>query len=103
MTFRRKWITPGELTDAEIQHVVALAIGDHVLMAVRGRIVETMSQMVGGKMERNDDFLDDLFGELAVEIKRVADATYPRISFHDLEELRIQLMELPLDDIRADA
>ena len=78
MTFQRKFIAPGELTDAEVQHVVTLATGDAVLMEARKRVVETMAQVVNGKAERDDDLLDDLFGKLAVEIKRVSTTAYSR-------------------------
>lgn len=83
MTFRRLFISRGELNDAKVQQVVDLAIRDSALMAARKRVLENMAQVVGGKIERDDDLLDDLLGKLLVEVKRVAAAAYPRTSFND--------------------
>jgi hypothetical protein len=87
MTFKRKWSPTGELTDAEVQHVLAMAERDSALLDAQHR-------------DRDEDLLDDLWGEFLVEIKRVAVAAYPRTALHDMYEVKAQLVERALDEIR---
>jgi hypothetical protein len=99
MTFKRKWSPTGELTDAEIQHVLAMAERDSALLDAQHRLVQTLWR-TRDNPDRDEDLLDDLWGEFLVEIKRVAVAAYPRTALHDMYEVKAQLVERALDEIR---
>ena len=99
MTFKRKWSPPGELTDAEIQHVLAMAELDSALLDARHRLVE-MLWRTRDNLDRDEELLDDLWGTFRAEIKRVAAAVYPRTALHDLYEISAQLVERSLDEVR---
>jgi hypothetical protein len=87
MTFRRRWTPPGELTDAEIQHVLALAVRDSGLLEARHELMESLTQ-TRDNLDRDEDLLDDLWGKFLVEIKRVAAGAYPRTVLYDLYEVQ---------------
>jgi hypothetical protein len=100
MTFKRKWSPPGKLSDDEIQHVLALAVRDSNLLEAQNELIENLVQ-TRDNPNRDEDLLDDLWGKFLTEVKRVAVAAYPHAVLYDLYEVKAQLVERSLDDVRT--
>ena len=101
MAFQRRSFKKGELDDLEIQRVLGIAVHDVSFMKARNHLKETLIKMGDGTIERDDDRLDDLFGDFLVEIKRILSATYPKTNIHDMYEVQYQFLGRTPEDIAS--